>query len=105
MVLRAAAGLRPERGLPGALDMAKAVMSPQGRDRMESYLKSHPPKSEETLIRIMTAFLDKFTDTEKLEFVVDLPGWNQEVIDDFAEIYDEDVEDIRSIPGVTFISP
>lgn len=104
-VLRAAAGLDPKRGLPGALDMARAVMSPQGRNRMTAYLEKNPPKSEEKLIKVMAAFLDKFADQEKLEFTVDLPGWTREVFRDFEEIYDEDLEEVRGVPGVTLLDP
>lgn len=103
--LRAAGGLGPEKGVPGALDMARPMMSPEGRERLDTHLRDNPPRSEAALIRTMHEFLDAFVDRDRLDSPVDLPGWTQEVIDAFAEVYEEDIEEIREKDGVTLLTP
>ncbi len=54
--------------------------------------------------RVMTAFLDKFALEEQIEEELELPGWNNALVDDLTEAYDEDVFRIERIPGVQVIA-
>ena len=80
-------------------------MSNEGMQRFLSYIKSHPPQSENQKRRIMAAFMDKYAIDDEVEEEVDLPGWTDEVMDFLTEIYEEDIDIIQSMPGVTVITP
>ena len=51
--------------------------------------------------RVISTFLDKFA----LEEEVDLAGWDDDMMDDMTDVYDEDMLEVQRIPGVTLIAP
>jgi hypothetical protein len=53
----------------------------------------------------MISFLEKFAIPEKFEEELDLPGWTQSLVADLTEIYENDMQRIRAIPGVQVILP
>ena len=61
--------------------------------------------SEAQKRRVITAFLDKYALEEEIEEELDMPGWTEELVERMTALYDADVEIIRAMPGVTFITP
>jgi hypothetical protein len=57
------------------------------------------------LRRIVSAFLDKFALSDQIDMELDLPGWDEDLIDTLTENYRNDIARIRAIPGVTFLDP
>ena len=55
--------------------------------------------------RVISAFLDKFALEEEVEEEVDLAGWDDDLMDDMTDVYDEDMLEVQRIPGVTLIAP
>ena len=104
-LIREISGIDPNTQITGGFDLLRDIMSEEGMTRLLDYLKSHPPQTEVQKRRIVAAFLDKFGLDEEIEEELDLPGWDDEMIERLTEAYDEDVYRIERIPGVTFISP
>ncbi len=104
-IIRDMAGLDHGTKIVGGFDLLSDIMSGEGMRRFRAYLKKHPVMSEMQKRRVIAAFLDKFALQEKLEEELDLPGWDEALIDELTEIYDEDVFRIQRIPGVTLIEP
>lgn len=104
-LVREIAGLSAADPIEGAFDLLSEIMSPQGMERFDSYLKSHPDMSEMQTRRVITAFLDKFALDDMVEEEFDLSGWTEELIDELTDQYEEDVYAISRIPGVTVLSP
>ena len=67
--------------------------------------RSHPPKTQRQLGRIITAFLDKFAIEDAIEDELDIPGWTQQTVDEMTKRYEQDLYEIGRIPGVNFIAP
>jgi hypothetical protein len=78
-------------------------MSPEGLDRMRAYLASNPPASILQRRRIVSAFLDKFALSDQIDMELDLPGWDESLIEDLTDQYRRDIARIRTLSGVTFI--
>lgn len=104
-LVREISGVDPLTKITGGFDLMSAIMSNEGMQRFLSYIKSHPPQSENQKRRIMAAFMDKYAIDDEVEEEVDLPGWTDEVMDFLTEIYEEDIDIIQSMPGVTVITP
>lgn len=104
-VVRELAGVDPTTTLLGADDLLVEIMSPEGIERFNNYLKAHPGMTEVQKRRVIAAFLDKFALDDELEEELDLPGWTEEYIDAITDAYDEDLFVIERIPGVNLISP
>jgi hypothetical protein len=94
----------PDTRIVGLDDFLKTIMNEEGLERMENYIKTHPPANEIQRRRILSAFLDKFEiDDSTLD--VEAPGWTAEYLDALTDIYEEDLFAIERMPGVQFISP
>ncbi len=104
-IIRELAGLEPDEKIHGGFDLLNQIMSKEGMMRFRSYIDTHPDMSEMQKRRVIAAFLDKFALEEEIEEELDMPGWTEELVEELTDIYDEDVELIQQIPGVTVILP
>jgi hypothetical protein len=80
-------------------------MSREGMARLRAYMKEKPPANEITRRRVVLAFLDKFALREEIEQEISLPGWSDALVEELTQIYDEDMDMLARIPGVTFLAP
>lgn len=85
-------------------DFIAAIMSPEGIERMNSYLKTNPPANEIQRRRVLGAFLDKF-EIEEEQPDLYAPRWTPDYIGALTDLYEEDLFAIERMPGVQFISP
>jgi hypothetical protein len=67
-------------------------------------MAEHPPQSVQQRRRVVSAFLEKFSRPETVNYEIDKPGWTDELVERLTDRYDADVERIRAMPGVTFLS-
>ena len=104
-IMREIAGLDGTVAVTGANDMARRLMSQEGNRRMRRYLDRKPPRTENTRRRVVAAFLSKYAEDTEIEQEILLPNWTDSLIDDLTQNYDEDLEEIATIPGVRVLSP
>lgn len=103
-VLQTVAGHDPTTKLQGEDDLLQRIMSADGLARLRGYLEHNPPPNVTQRRRIVSAFLDKFALPEQIDLEFELPGWTQDLIDELSDAYEDDIERIRAMPGVTMLS-
>ena len=103
-VMHEVAGLDPLVRLKGGFDILGTIMEKEGIVRLRKYLKAHPPQNEIQRRRILSAFLDKYALDEEIEEELDLPGWSDTLVDELTAAYDDDMLELRRIPGVTLLT-
>lgn len=96
--------LAPTISLHGAFDLVAEIMSDEGMKWMRTYLGNHKPQNAQQRRRIVSAFLTKFGLADKIEMELDLPGWDDRLVRALSDRYESDIETIRSMPGITFLS-
>lgn len=104
-LIREFAGVEPTHPVIGAYSRMAEITSQEGMERFRSFLAEKPYLNEIQIRRVMVAFLEKYADEEKLVDEFDLPGWDQDLIADLTEQYEEDLYDLGRMPGVTLITP
>jgi len=104
-IVRELAGLEHGEKIVGGFDLLSDIMSKEGMKRFRAYLKSHPTMTEMQKRRVIAAFLDKFAIEEEIEEELNAPGWTDETVETMTDLYEEDMERVARIPGVTFIAP
>lgn len=104
-VLRALSDHDPHVELAGTSEILSEIMTPEGLKRLNAYLEENQPANEIQRRRIVSAFLSKFARPEAIEMELDLPGWTDDYVAALTENYDEDMQTIARLPGVTFIGP
>lgn len=104
-IIRQMAGLPSDQKIVGGFDLLSDLITREGMQRFRAYLQKHPRLNERQKQGVIAAFLENFMIPEQLEEELDLPGWTDELVREMTELYDEDLERIRQIPGVTLIDP
>ena len=104
-LLRELTGYDATQPLDGALDMAEAIMTPEGFKRLTDFKEARNIETESRWRRTLSSFLETYAEREKVETEIDLPGWTEETVDRLTELYEEDVAVIANLPGVTMITP
>lgn len=104
-LLRLVSGHDPEDEFEDSFAWFDTVMLPGGSAKLAAYLHASPPVDETHRQQVISAFLDKFSDDEKLEVDVGIAGWDETQVDVLSELYEADIEVIRQIEGVTVIQP
>ncbi|WP_163849362.1 hypothetical protein [Pseudooceanicola aestuarii] len=104
-LVREIAAQDPDAQVLGGYDILREIMSREGMRRFRAYIDTHPDLTERQKRRVIAAFLDKYAEEDKIAEEVDLPGWDDTMMDVLAEIYEEDVDAIERMDGVTFIAP
>ncbi len=102
-VLQAVSGHDDATELEDTDELLSQIMSPDGFARMRNYIATHPPGSVQQRRRIVSAFLDKFAVTDRIEMEFSLPGWTDAMVAEMTARYAEDVALIRQMDGVSFI--
>ncbi len=103
-IMHEVVGLESHVQLQGGLDVLHQIMAEEGIQRLKSYLDTHPIHNEIQRRRVLAAFMNKFALDEEVEEEVTLPGWTEDVMAELSQAYDEDMLEIKSIPGVTLLS-
>ncbi|ABD55550.1 hypothetical protein [Jannaschia sp. CCS1] len=104
-ILRELAGVGPEGELDGINDLAVSIMEEEGLKRMGQWFGQNPPKTEAQRRRALTAFLERYAKAGEIEETLNLPGWDEALMAEMSQSYDQDMEVIARLPGVTLLVP
>ncbi len=104
-VLRSVAGLPADQPLAGEHDLLSHLLSPEGIKQLEGQLKTNRPSSIAQRREIVAGLLQEFALPDRMTMSFSMPHWDQDMIDDLTEIYEEDVANIIQSGAVTFIHP
>jgi hypothetical protein len=103
-VLQAVSGHGPELELAETDELLALIMNEIGLARLKTYMAEHPPQTVQQRRRVISAFLEKFARPETVSYEIDKPGWTDELVEELTDRYTADVEQIRAMPGVTFLT-
>lgn len=104
-ILHRIAGLNTKIRLQGENDIINMIISEEGQALLAKYLADRPNLTEAQRRRLRIVFLERFYLSDAVEEVIDLPGWTDETVEALTKIYDDDVNRIKQMDGVTFLSP
>jgi len=102
-VLQAVSGHPDGLVLQDTGDILAQIMTEIGMNRMQDYLAQHPPQSVAQRRRVVTAFLEKFARPEEIDLEIDMPGWDEPLVEQLGRNYQADIEEIRQMPWVRFL--
>jgi hypothetical protein len=103
-VLQAVSGHGPDLALAETDELLALIMNDIGLVRLKTYMAEHPPQNVALRRRVVSAFLEKFARQEAVNYEIEKDGWNDELVERLTDRYHGDIERIRSMPGVTFLS-
>ena len=105
LVMAALGGIEPDTPLDGAARIALPLLTPEGQasliDTIGDPIKTDMLETLTALDQHMSAYVDE----DALDEVIDIPGWTEEHVEAMTDAYEEDLERIRTMHGITFIRP
>lgn len=104
-VMRELTGHDPFTALDGEFDMLDTIMTPDGMERLEEFLAARHVTDQVKRRRAVSAFLEAHAIEDAIEAEIDIPGWTDETVEALTELYEDDIQRIARMPGVTFIAP
>ncbi len=104
-ILHKIAAIDPKIILKGENDIVNMIISEEGQTLLAKYLADRPNLTDAQRRRLRIVFLERFYLSDVVEEVIDLPGWTDETVEALTKIYDDDVNRIKQMDGVTFLSP
>ncbi len=104
-LIREISGVSPDTVIAGGFDLVSEIMSREGMRRMLTYMKEKPPHNEAQKRRILIAFMNKYAMEDVMTEELDLPGWDDDTIQQLTLAYEEDVSLIENISDVRLIAP
>jgi hypothetical protein len=104
-VMQAVTGLSSDIPLEGLLDIAHRIVTKEGAAAIAAHFGRPPHFDGAEVRRALGQLIEAHARPDELSEVIDLPGWDGELIERLSAAYDEDVARIAAMPGVRFISP
>jgi hypothetical protein len=104
-VLRLVAGYSPEQEFENSFNWFDTVLVDGASQKLAAYLAASPPVDDAHRQKVISVFLDKFCDDQKLDVDVSATGWDEAHVDLLTELYEEDTARIAAMEGVSLIQP
>lgn len=103
-ILQALSDHSDEMELKGKYNIAADLMTKDGLQLLQNRLRDTPPATEDERQDMLIEVLEAHARPEALFEEVHLPGWTASAVQEFTEQYEQDLEEIARIEGVTFLS-
>jgi len=104
-ILRTVSGHAPDTELTGWFAWYWDLMAPQSHEALRRWFQTNPSPDDLHRRKVLSAMLDKFALPEKIDTDAALPGWDEAYTDVLSELYDQDVDLIAAMKGVTLLEP
>lgn len=104
-LIREISGVDPMTRITGGFDLLREIMTPEGMQRFLSYIKDHPPQTESKKRKIIATFLERFAIEDEIIEDIEIPEWDEHIVEQLTAAYYEDVETIATMDGVRLIEP
>lgn len=104
-IIRAVSGHAADTEMSGDFAMLGTIMRKEGIRRLRAYLEKNPPNTENHRRQIVDTFLEKYLIDDAIDEEIDIPSWTDELVGELTQIYEDDLEDIAGMEGVTFFTP
>ncbi len=95
----------PFTELDGAFDALEQIITPDGLERLRTFLKTHSELSEPRRRKTIEAFLEAHARAPEPTPELDIPGWSDDTVQHLSRAYADDVAVIAEMPGVELILP
>ncbi|WP_062563753.1 hypothetical protein [Paracoccus aminovorans] len=91
--------------LKAGLQILGDILHPDGIRMIRDAMAQETRLTIESRRRIFSAALQKHALPDQIEVELNLPGWDQALVDRIGAAYDDDMAEIAALPGVEFITP
>ena len=103
-ILNRLAGIDANLTLRRSYDFPTSLLTQEGVAALSRVLKSSAPRTAQARRELLRETLEEFGAQNALEEEIALPNWTQDLMDTLSKIYDEDMQRIAEMDGVTLLT-
>ena len=103
-ILRAMGNLQEDVPLSDEYGLLTSLINSEGQREALTLARQKPPLSRKALRVELTRIFKDCAEPEKVEEEIDLPGWSDDVLNAFSELYEQDLSQIKAMPDVRFLT-
>lgn len=104
-VVRRLATMPSDVPLKAGLQVLGDILHPDGIRMIRDAMAQEERLTIENRRRIFSEALQRHALPEQLEIELNLPGWDQPLVDRITAAYEQDMAEIAALPGIEFIMP
>lgn len=101
----ALAGLPADTPLDGEFTLLSSLVSKAGQDELDNLTKQDLSRNDASLRDGLAAIFRQHALPDAIEEEVELPGWNDDVVAAFTELYEQDLARLQTMPDIRFLKP
>lgn len=105
LVLAAVGGIEPDTPLDAAARIALPLLTPEGQESIERILGNPIQTNMLDTLTALDQHMSLYVDEDAVDEIVDLPDWTGEHVAAMTDAYEDDIERIGQMSGVTLIRP
>lgn len=104
-ILRRVSGHDPDTDLAGWMAWYWDLVTPKGHAAMRRFFEQNRPVDDQHRRRLLATMLERFAKPEALEGAPGLADWDETLVDVLSQMYEDDLDVIAMMPGVTLLEP
>lgn len=104
-IARSMAGLSEDTPLEGEYSLLSSLVSDAGKHEIQALTHHNPRTGDPALRTELSRIFKDYALPEAIEEEVDLPGWSDDIVAAFTELYEQDIEMLQNMPDVRFLRP
>ncbi|WP_282153484.1 hypothetical protein [Ruegeria atlantica] len=104
-IVRSVGGLATDATIKGEYDLLISLLTEEGQSQAQAILDQVSTLSQAETRDILADILANHAQLDKMEEELELPGWSDEIIDAFSELYEQDLAGLETMAGVKVLKP
>ncbi len=104
-LIRLQTGLAPDIPVTGQYDLLSQIVTPEGMEALARGQAEVAPQSEAALQNLIADVMEEFAVPEQVEDAIDWPELDAKTVAALTAAYEDDLEVIAAMEGVTLILP
>ncbi len=104
-IARAMVGLPEDAPLAQEYALLSSLVTEVGKKEILSLLEQQAAPNDPMLRGRLAQVFQQQALTEAIEEEVELPGWNEDIVAAFTELYEQDLARLQTMPDIRFLKP
>ncbi|WP_299666163.1 hypothetical protein [uncultured Ruegeria sp.] len=104
-IARALVGLPEDVPLDQEYTLLSSLVSDLGKQELQGLIEQQRAPNDPILRERLSQLFQQHALTEAIEEEVELPGWNEEIVAAFTELYEQDLARLQTMPDIRFLKP
>ncbi len=102
---RALAGLPGDAPLDQEFALLSTLVSDAGKQEIEGLIQQNPTRDDPGFRDDLARIFQEHALPDAIEEEVELPGWNEDIVAAFTELYEQDLARLQTMPDIRFLKP